>query len=850
MKKITLFTLLSFILLSSIYINIGFLPSAYSKTTLDSGGYFQEIKFIRYSNDNIAYQDTSNGNLDIYYYQMPLQLIDDAKTNPNLRIYDREGISYGLLVNPAKNDQMFNPFSIKEIRYALNFLIDRGMIVNDLLKGFGTPIVEPYGSTSPEYPNIVDVIEPLKIHYDPNFAIKSISNSMQKIGSKLDATGKWTLNGRPVIVKILIRNDDISRKTFGDIVASEIEKAGFSVSKEYGDLIKANSVVYASNPADLEWNIYVESFLNGAFSRYSPGTVGQMYAPWEGSMPGSQNPAYWKYSNSTIDNVTQKLEFSKYTSKEERDDLLKKGELMGIQEAVRLFFARTHDPYISSIKINGLVNDYSAGIANRLSIINAHRDGLPNSTLNIGVKQVYQGAWNNVDGCKDVYCRQIYSLISDDPIFLDPYTGDPVPYRNNWTGVDSNGPNNKIAVPSDTIVWNTYGQSWKSNSNTNTSTANFTGDASGNTTALSKITIKPLFSNWHNGIPVDKFDLMYSFYFPYQWSINTGKNDTTFDAEYSSLTLPTLPLIKGIKFYQNNTFDYYVDMWHYDKRQVPSYGTLWSTEPWEITAATERLVSENKLTYSKTDSNVKHVDQLSLVLPTHSELIKQELLKMKQEKYIPNALKGLVTLDYVLKRYDASIEWINQHHHSVIGNGPYYLDTFNPSGGIVILKKFTDDKYPYKVGYFSKYEKPPAVNIDEIDIPKFIKIGDNFTFDILFKRGNIEDKTKSLNETIHYFVTDRNNKIVTEGAIDQTKSYDGKGEDSDPFHKFASINTLSSTYFRIQNIQGVNLDKITVGLDSAITQKLLLGPSKLKLIITSGDSPRPVIYESTLITIP
>ena len=105
-------------------------------------------------------------------------------------------------------------------------------------------------------------------------------------------------------------------------------------------------------------------------------------------------------------------------------------------------------------------------------------------------------------------------------------------------------------------------------------------------------------------------------------------------------------------------FDTYVDLWHYDKKLVPSYGTLWPSEPWEITSATERLVADNKLAYSKSEANIKQIDQLSLNLPVQSELIKQELIKMSNEKYIPNALKGLVSLEYALKRYQSSIDWI------------------------------------------------------------------------------------------------------------------------------------------------------------------------------------------------
>ncbi len=821
--KLLFGALILFILFSSFGINannysLASPTSSLKPTANTTGGYIDELRFIRYSNPNIAYQETANGNLDTYLFQIPLQLVEEAKKNPNLKIYEKEGLSYGFLLNPSNNSQTFNPFSIREIRFALNFLIDRNFMVNDVLKGFGYPIVEPYGQFSPEYQNIVDVVEPLKIKYNPEHASTLISDSMKKAGAILNTYGKWVYQDKPVTVKILIRNDDTIRKTFGDVVSSELEKIGFTVIKEYGDLLKANQIIYGSNPIDLNWNMYTESFINSAFLRYNPNTVGQMYAPWVGSMPGSQNPAFWQYSNSTIDSLTQKLAFNNYTSEEERNDLLEKAESIGIQESVRLFFARSNDPYIASNKISGLINDYSSGIANKMSFMNAQKEGSTNSTLNIGMNQIYQGAWNIVDGCTDFFCRQIYSMVSDAPILSNPYTGDPMPFRNNWSNIVSSGPLNETKVPKDVTVWNPFNQTWDSNDENNE-------------TALMKITMEPLFSKWHNGVPMDRYDLLYSYYFPYEWAVDTKNNDRTFDAEFSSLTLPTLPLIKGIKFNENNdTFDSYIDMWHYDKNQLPQYGNMWASEPWEITAATERLVSNGKLSYSRSDANIKQNEQLSVVLPSHSDLIRQELEKMKLEKFIPNPLKGLVTLDYVLKRYDSSIQWISLHQNAAIGNGPYYLDTFNPSGGIVILKKYNDATYPYEAGYFSSFETPQNIKINKIAIPKFIKIGGPFKFDITV---NLDNDTKQFNGVINYFISDRNDNVVLKNTFDTSN------KTNDPIVKEDNID--------LQNTVNKSTDQITLSIEPDETKQLSPGPAKLKLFITSENSLRPIISENVLI---
>lgn len=784
-----------------------------------SGGYADQIKFIKFSNENVAYQQVSNGQLDAYFFQIPLQLVEIAKKNPNLKVYEKEGLSYGLLINPYNSSKSFNPFSIKEVRFALNFLIDRNFVVNNILKGFGEPIVEPYGSTSPEYQNVLPIIDPLKIRYDATFAQNIINDAMSKVGVTLDSNRKYTIEGKPVTVKILIRNDDLLRKSFGDYVAAELDNMGFTVNKEYGDLTKANRIVYGSDPANLEWNLYTESLISNSFLRYNPGTVTQMYAPWFGSMPGSQNPVFWQYTNSTIDNLTQKLIFNNFTSESERNELLQDAEAIGIEEAVRLFFARSYDPYISSSHISGLINDYSAGIANKLSLLNAMKNNENNSTLNIGMIQIYQGAWNNVKGCSDFYCRIIYSLIADSPTFSNPYSGDPEPLRNKWNNVISNGYNDTIPVSEKSIRWNPLNQSWETNMGLNN-------------TALTKVTIMPLYSKWHNGVPIDKYDMLYSYYFPYEWSTDTKDDDLTFDAEYASLVFPTLSLIKGIEFHENGTLDTYVDLWHYDKKQIPPYGTLWPSEPWEITAATERLVTDNKLSYSKSDANIKGIDQLSLNLPIQSELISAELTKMINEKYIPNSLKGIVPLDYVLDRYNASIQWINKHHHAVIGNGPYYLDEFNPSGGVVTLKAFRDDTYPIKTGQYSKFTSPPELRVQKIDVPKFIRIGQQFDVALELSIKNSSSESNPFSGSIDYFVTDRNNKLVItdDVKVNNVKNHSSSSNNSDVGHNATTT--------------------IDIHLNSTQTSELIPGPSKLKLIITTQDSPKPKIHESTLIARP
>jgi peptide/nickel transport system substrate-binding protein len=204
---------------------------------------------------------------------------------------------------------------------------------------------------------------------------------------------------------------------------------------------------------------------------------------------------------------------------------------------------------------------------------------------------------------------------------------------------------------------------------------------------------------------------------------------------------------------------------------------------------------------------------------------------MVKEKYIPNPLKGLVTLDYALNRYNSSIQWINLHHNAVIGNGPYYLNSFNPTGGIITLGKFNDSTYPYKSGYFSSFVNSSQINIDKINVPKFIKIGSPFQIDLTTNFGNSSKMHNQSNANINYIITDRNNNVVIHDSRNGTEIAD--------FSKN-----------KINQKTNVNTNQISLIVEPNKTKSIPPGPAKLKLFITSMDSLRPLIYEYTLIARP
>ncbi|MDE2589904.1 MAG: ABC transporter substrate-binding protein, partial [Patescibacteria group bacterium] len=340
-------------------------------------------------------------------------------------------------------------------------------------------------------------LQSFNFRYDPVFAEQMISNALTKVGAeKID--GKWYYKSKPIEITIFIRNDDQVRKSIGEVLASQLQKIGFTVKTDYGDLSKAFSVVYGSNPTDMQWNIYTEAYTIGGFVRYDSVIVAQMYAPWFSNMPGFNNPEYWNYHNATLDSISQAIFVGNFTSSQTRAALLNEGVVDGIQESVRIFLAAQVDQYVANKKVQGIINDFGAGITSRFTPINS-RDG--SDTLKIGVAKIYQGAWNPIAGFTDSYSQEISSSVTDPGDFKNPYTGLTIPVRTDWQ-VETAGPSGKLDVPSDAIRWDPQQQKWV--------------QVGPGTKSTSKVTFHMKFSNWHDGRPMDMNDVLYGIYFLYQ----------------------------------------------------------------------------------------------------------------------------------------------------------------------------------------------------------------------------------------------------------------------------------------------------------------------------------------------
>ncbi|MDE1840396.1 MAG: ABC transporter substrate-binding protein, partial [Thaumarchaeota archaeon] len=203
------------------------------------GTNFDRVQFVQYSDDNTAVQEVENGHLDMYYSAIPIDRLDD-QSRQHLQVFQSSGTSYSLLINPAVSVVQFNPFSIQQVRFALNYLVDRDLIVDEILDGYGVTMVSAYKPYDPDYLLILGDLQSFNFKHNPVLADSMITGALEKAGAKKTG-GLWYYGSKPITISIFIRNDDPVRKSIGEILASQLQGMGFAVKKDYGDLTKAFS---------------------------------------------------------------------------------------------------------------------------------------------------------------------------------------------------------------------------------------------------------------------------------------------------------------------------------------------------------------------------------------------------------------------------------------------------------------------------------------------------------------------------------------------------------------------------------------------------------------------------------
>lgn len=723
MKKIQRYLLLAVILvLLTSVVPFGTIYAQYKPPHDRPGPAVDRLKFKAFHVD-IAPASLKAGDMDLYIYSLKIAAAKTLLNDPTVKVFEAPATMLSIVLNPAPAPEgELNPLSIREVRFALQYLIDRDFVAKVIYKGMAVPMTTHVSPLDYDYLTIYDLVKQYNIRYDSELAKKMITDALTKKGAILKE-GHWYYNNKRIELKFVIRVED-ERREAGDMVRAKLDELGFFVVPVYQTFGPATFTVYSTDPQSFTWHLYTEGWSRSAVEKYDSGTINQMCAPWLGNMPGWQEVGFWQYKQPELDQLGQRIFTGDFKNLEERNELYKKATKLSIDESVRLWVATVMNSFPAAKNLQGVTEDLTAGPKALWTLREAYIPG--KTELTVGSLWVWteRTTWNPVGGFGDTYSTDIWRNVYDPPLWRHPFTGIPMPFRVEYQ-VETAGPTGKLDVPNDAVMWDANADEWREVGTGIKATSKATFDYTAYFT-----------SKWHHGQPITMADVIYSIYQGFEMVYD--KDKSKIEPAIAVTSKPYLDTFKGFKILDKNRLEVYVNFWHFEKDYIAEYATpAGLSMPWEILASMDDLVFiDRKAAYSDTAAEKFNVPWLSLVMDRDARLVANNLNTFLGEATmtgitVPEKVFAVINLqltsaDEASRRYRAAIDWFNQYGILVISNGPFRLVRYNPPAQYAELEAFRDPTYPFKPGkwYYGSANLVEIVEVSKqtIDIGSESKI--------------------------------------------------------------------------------------------------------------------------------
>ena len=663
----------------------------------------QSITFISFNGEDsdgvLAFE---HGQIAFYAYALPPS--EYTSLPSGVKVYLVPATFYDVLVNPLNTTFGFNPFQFQQVRFALNFIVNRQYFVDQILKGNGIPAISVYAGE----PDVLHLLPTLSkysyIHYNFTYANETIYKVLTAHGAQY-INGTWYYHGKPIVVYVFVRTDTTVRYEYAKYFISQLEKLGFQVQVITGNLQKQESFIYGSDPANTTWEIAFEAW-GGVYSYYDAGLAVGLYSTLGAVAPFSSyyglsmgafndtkymSPELLKEANQ-IDRWSLMLATSNFSSEQEYYELENNITNLGIQMAVRISLGISLAPIYVLPNINGVYPSFAQGsLLSFQTYMMIANGSYPNVT--IGVRYLSQGAANPGAGFQDAYTDEIAVALFAPQVLTVPGSGYPIPYIYTYKIVNMS-PKAIVPVPTDALWWNPAKQEITT--------------VPPNTTAQMAViyNFAPLFNNdkWADGMNITLADIIYQYIVAAEMSLNSS--NPIYDPTASSAYGPALQDIKGFKIINSTAIEIWGNAWFFDPNYAAAslindfnpLGFALSGQagyfPWQLYVAMKQLVAEGKAAWSSAEAQSKGVDWLSLVNPTDVNNILSLLKNDSATAYIPQSLIQveklsnftLVTPQEAVAGYNAAISFIEKYGNAMIGDGPYILVAWNPSASPAYAK--------------------------------------------------------------------------------------------------------------------------------------------------------------------
>lgn len=712
------------------------------------GGWLDTIVVIEEPNSQAAVSRLDVGDLDAFIFAVgDAELFKQVQGMKNLEYNQAAGGSDELTFNPVgptfPGTGKLNPFSVPAIREAMQWMIDRNYIGQEIMGGLGKPRFFPIVGGFPDYARYVDKCRELeaKYAYNPEKGKEIITAEMEKLGATL-VNGKWQYNNEPVELIFLIRTED-ERREIGDYISNQLESIGFTVRRDYKTSAEASPIWMRGNPNDGLWHLYTGGWITTVVARDQASNFDYYYTP------RGRTQALWQNYTPTeeFNTVADRLNRNDFKTMEERDGLFRRALELALQDSVRIWLVDEYSfsPYRQGIEVAA---DLAGGISGAwlLPFTLRWSDQIGGS-MTVANSSILTESWNPVAGTNWIYDMTWNRATADRDLMPDPFTGLAWPQRIERAEVtiEEGLPVVKtldwvdlkfapqIEVPADAWAdWDAAAQKFITAGEKFTETA---------PTAKAKIVVyypENLYDiKWHDGSQFSLADIVYS------W-INGMDTAKEASAIYDASTVPTtesfLTSFKGYRIVQEDPLiiEYYTDQYFLEAElclyNLPLPGPffpyyLQGPGAWHNVAVGALAEANKELAFTSSKADELEVDWMNYIGGPSLEILKKYLDQATAENYIPYSptLSAYITPEEAQARWANLQEWYRRRGHFWIGTGAYYLEKAFPVEGTLILKHNPD--YIDPAGKWDRFGEPKFAAA-EIDGPGRLSAGTEGAYDV------------------------------------------------------------------------------------------------------------------------
>ena len=806
-------------------------PTAVPRTTR-KGGWLDSVTMVAISPDAVVTQ-LQAGEVDVY--ASALGRAEDFKSAQDAGLQYKQvyGGYYELTFNPyggGDNGATFdastgalNPFAIPAIREAMNMLVDRDYIVQEIYGGLAAPKFFPINSAFPDYALLADVARRLEAQYayNPDKAKETIDAEMTALGAEL-VDGKWNFNGEPVTLVFIIRNDgDGTRLPIGDYVSNQLENIGFTVDRQYKTSSEASPIWIRGNPADGLWHIYTGGWITTAVSRDDGSNFQFFYTP-----KGLGQPLWQAYKPSAeFDALADTLTSNDFKTLDERRDLFAQALELSMKDSVRVWLVdqKAFSPFNQGISVTA---DLAGGIQGaQLWGFTARYEGQEGGDLTYAMSDLLVEPWNPIAGSNWVYDTAPKRATSDYGVISDPYTGLAWPQRIesaavsvkeglpvgktlDWVSLEFTP---EIQVPADAFA------DWNAETQTFITVGEKFPDGE---TALRKSVVTypaDFFSTykWHDGSAFTPADFM-------MWWIMQFDQGKEASAIYDEAAVSTLDFFlsnfKGFRVTSTDPFtvEYYSDLYALDAElnvftNWPEYG--FGNAPWHMIAMGYLAESNGELAFSADKADANTVEWMSYIDGPSLEVLGKYLDQAEAESFIPYAatLGQYITAEEAAARYANMKAWFGEHGHYWVNSGPYYLDKVFSVEKTLTIRQNAD--YVDLADKWAGFATPKVAEA-EVDGEGRVTIGQEAVFDVFVTFEGEPYASADIAE-VKYLLFGANGELASTGLAEAA----GEGQ-------------------------------YTVTLPADVTSKLEAGSNKLEVVVVSKLVSIPTFAPFEFVTAP